>query len=310
MSSGGAGQGGGWFRRLGDGLRKTSDHIAASLTGRRKLDQAALAGLEELLIAADMGPAAAARIISSLSEGRFNQDINDAELRAALAEAIARVLAPRERALDLTGPPKPRIVLVVGVNGSGKTTTIGKLAARLRRQGLKVVIGAADTFRAAAIEQLEVWARRAGADFVSKGPGADAAGIAYDAVARAQATGADVVLIDTAGRLQTKSELMAELPKIVRALRKLDENAPHETLLVLDATIGQNALSQMEAFRSAVDLTGLAITKLDGTAKGGVLVAVAERHAIPILFVGVGEGEEDLQAFAAMPFARALVGLT
>jgi fused signal recognition particle receptor len=306
---GGAGKGN-WLGRLTEGLRKTSARLVEGLDfTRKKLDQDALDELEEVLIRSDMGPSAAARIVSGVAEGRFNRDVTDDEVRHALSAEIARLLKPREALLDLAGPPKPRIVLVVGVNGSGKTTTIGKLAAKLRDAGSKVVIGAADTFRAAAIEQLEIWATRAGADFVSKGAGADSAGVAFDAVARAQETGADVVLIDTAGRLQNKAELMAELPKIVRVVRKLDDDAPHETLLVLDATVGQNALSQMEAFRSAIDLSGLVLTKLDGTAKGGVLVAIADRHAIPVHFIGVGEGIDDLQPFTAEPFARALVGL-
>ncbi|MBL8549725.1 MAG: signal recognition particle-docking protein FtsY [Hyphomonadaceae bacterium] len=298
-----------WLKRLSDGLKKTSDRIASGLTGKERLDASNLDALEESLIASDMGPSAAARIIAGFAEKSFDKNASDETVRGALAEEIAKILKPREGRLELDGPPKPRILLVVGVNGSGKTTTIGKLAARWTKEGRKIVIGAADTFRAAAIEQLEVWARRAGADFVAKGAGADAAGVAYDAAARAKSTGADIAIIDTAGRLQTKSELMAELPKIVRALRKVDEDAPHEVLLVLDATIGQNALLQMEAFRSALALTGLAITKLDGTAKGGVLVAIAARHAIPILYVGIGEGEEDLQTFEAGAFARALVGL-
>jgi fused signal recognition particle receptor len=305
------GKPGNWFGRLTQGLRKSSTRLIDGLDfARKKLDQAALDELEELLILADMGPAAAARIIAGVAENRFNRDVGEEEVRQALGFEIARLLKPREGCLDLTGPPKPRIVLIVGVNGSGKTTTIGKLAAKLRNAGLKVVIGAADTFRAAAIEQLEVWAKRTGADFVSQRAGADSAGVAFDAVAHAQQTGADIVLIDTAGRLQTKSELMAELPKIVRVIRKLDPDAPHETLLVLDATVGQNALSQMEAFRSAVDVSGLVLTKLDGTAKGGVLLAIADRHAIPIHFIGVGEGVDDLQPFAAEPFANALVGLS
>jgi fused signal recognition particle receptor len=219
------------------------------------------------------------------------------------------VLKPREAHLDLANGPKPRIVLVIGVNGSGKTTTIGKLARKLQDAGAKTVIGAADTFRAAAIEQLQVWAERSGAEFVASTQGADASAVAFETVKRAQERGADVALIDTAGRLQNKSELMAELAKIVRVMRKLDEDAPHETLLVLDATVGQNALSQVESFRSVTDITGLVMTKLDGTAKGGVLVALAQRHAIPIHFIGVGEKAEDLQPFDAETFARALVGL-
>jgi fused signal recognition particle receptor len=295
-----------------DGLRKSSAKLAesfATVFTKEKLDAAALAELEEALIASDMGASAAARIAQALADQRFSKDNAALEAREALALEVARVLKPREAMLNLSAGPKPRIVLVIGVNGSGKTTTIGKLAKNLSESGAKVVIGAADTFRAAAIEQLQVWAERAGAIFVSSAQGADAAGIAYDAVARAKAENADVALIDTAGRLQNKSELMAELAKIVRVMRKLDEDAPHETLLVLDATVGQNALSQVESFRSVTEITGLVMTKLDGTAKGGVLVALAQRHAIPIHFIGVGERAEDLQAFEAMKFSRALVGL-
>lgn len=296
---------------LFEGLRKSSSKLGESigvLFTKERLDAAAAEQLEEMLIASDMGASAAARIAASLADKRFSRENGPNEARAALAEEVARVLKPREATLDLDDGPKPRIVLVIGVNGSGKTTTIGKLANLLTNPGKKVVIGAADTFRAAAIEQLHTWAQRSGADFVSSTQGADAAGVAYETVARAQATGADVALIDTAGRLQNKSELMAELSKLVRVIRKLDDSAPHETLLVLDATVGQNALSQVESFRAVCDLTGLVMTKLDGTAKGGVLVALAQRHAIPIHFVGVGEGVEDLQPFDADAFARALVG--
>ncbi|MBI1251340.1 MAG: signal recognition particle-docking protein FtsY [Alphaproteobacteria bacterium] len=302
----------GFFSRLSDGLRKSSSRLADGMSGvlgKKKLDQEALDGLEELLIRSDMGAAAAARITAGLAEDSFNKDVTEDGVREALAAQVARILKPRQARLDFSAPPKPRIVLVAGVNGSGKTTTIGKLAAMLRAEGAKVVIGAADTFRAAAIEQLQVWAERSGAIFVSAVQGADAAGVAYDAVARGVAEDADVVLIDTAGRLQNKAELMAELAKIIRVMRKLDDDAPHDTLLVLDATVGQNALSQMESFRSAADLTGIVMTKLDGTAKGGVLVAIAERHAVPICFIGVGEGIEDLQPFDADAFSRALVGL-
>ncbi|MBI1188145.1 MAG: signal recognition particle-docking protein FtsY [Alphaproteobacteria bacterium] len=300
----------GWFGRLSEGLKKSSQRLVDNLDfTRKKLDQEALDALEDVLVRADMGPTAAARIVAGVAESRFGKDVSDAEVKEALAEEIEKLLKPREGALEIPTSPKPRVVLVIGVNGSGKTTTIGKLAARLREDGKTVVVAAADTFRAAAIEQLEVWAKRAGADFVAKGAGADSAGVAYDAVARAQETSADVVLIDTAGRLQNKAELMAELPKIVRVIRKLDEDAPHDALLVLDATVGQNALSQMEAFRSAIDLTGLVLTKLDGTAKGGVLVAIAARHAVPVTFIGVGEAIDDLQPFDAAAFSRALVGV-
>jgi len=297
---------------LFDGLRKSSAKLAESVTSvftKEKLDDAAIAELEEALIASDMGAAAAARISAALSDQRFSKENGPAEARAALAGEVARLLKPREATLDLTSGPKPRIVLVIGVNGSGKTTTIGKLANNLTNAGAKVVIGAADTFRAAAIEQLKVWADRAEASFVSSTQGADAAGVAFETVKRAREENADVALIDTAGRLQNKSELMAELAKIVRVMRKIDKDAPHETLLVLDATVGQNALSQVESFRSVTDITGLVMTKLDGTAKGGVLVAVAQRHAIPIHFIGVGEKAEDLQPFDAASFSRALVGL-
>jgi fused signal recognition particle receptor len=297
---------------LFDGLRKSSAKLAEGFTAiftKEKLDAEALSELEEALIASDMGASAAARIASALADQRFSKENAALEARAALAEEVARILKPREAVLNLTQDPKPRIVLVIGVNGSGKTTTIGKLAHNLSHAGAKVVIGAADTFRAAAIEQLQVWSERAGASFVSSTQGADAAGVAYETVARAKAEGADVALIDTAGRLHNKSELMAELAKIVRVMRKIDEDAPHETLLVLDATVGQNALSQVESFRSVTDITGLVMTKLDGTAKGGVLVALAQRHAIPIHFIGVGEKAEDLQPFSAEDFSRALVGL-
>jgi fused signal recognition particle receptor len=297
---------------LFNGLRKSSAKLADSFTSvftKEKLDAAALEALEEALIASDMGAAAAARIASALAEQRFSKENAQTEAREALAAEVARILKPREADLDLTQGPKPRLVLVIGVNGSGKTTTIGKLANSLTNAGAKVVIGAADTFRAAAIEQLKIWADRAEASFVSSSQGADAAGVAFETVKRAKEENADVALIDTAGRLQNKTELMAELAKIIRAMRKLDEDAPHETLLVLDATVGQNALSQVESFRSVTEITGLVMTKLDGTAKGGVLVAVAQRHAVPIHFVGVGEKANDLRPFDADAFARALVGL-
>jgi fused signal recognition particle receptor len=256
-----------------------------------------------------MGAPAAARIAGALADQRFSRENGEVEAREALAAEVTRILKPREAELDLTQDPKPRIVLVIGVNGSGKTTTIGKLANNLTNAGATVVIGAADTFRAAAIEQLKVWSDRASASFVTSTQGADAAGVAFETVKRAKEEGADVALIDTAGRLQNKSELMAELAKIIRVMRKVDEDAPHETLLVLDATVGQNALSQVESFRAVTEITGLVMTKLDGTAKGGVLVALAQRHAIPIHFIGVGEKAEDLQPFEASAFARALVGL-
>ncbi len=303
----------GLLDRLVGGLAKSSVKLAEGLTGaftKRTLDEAALEELEELLIRSDMGAPAAAKIVAGFAKEKFGKEASDEEIKLALAREIAALLKPREAHLDLTDGPRPRVVLMIGVNGSGKTTTIGKLCCLLSQSGAKVVVGAADTFRAAAIEQLKVWADRSGAGFIARGQGADAAGVAYDAVQRAKDTHADVCLIDTAGRLQNKDELMAELAKILRAIRKIDDDAPHEILLVLDATVGQNALSQMEAFRTAGALTGLVMTKLDGTAKGGVLVAIAERHAIPIHFIGVGEKAEDLQVFEAEKFARALVGLS
>lgn len=305
-----AGQG--LLGRLVDGMRKSSTRLGEGLASaftKRTLDQAALDELEELLIASDMGAPAAAKIITGFAATRFGREADAQEIKEALAIEIAAILRPRQIALDLVSAPHPRVVLMVGVNGSGKTTTIGKICHLLSDAGAKVVVAAGDTFRAAAIEQLQVWADRAGAGFVSQGQGADAAGLAFDALEQAQASGADVLLIDTAGRLQNKAELMAELAKLVRALRKRDEDAPHETLLVLDASVGQNALSQVESFRTAAPLTGLIMTKLDGTARGGVLVAIAERHALPVHFIGVGERAEDLQPFNAEAFARALVGL-
>ena len=302
----------GLIGRLLDGLKSSSSRLGEGLASaftKRTLDQAALDELEDLLIASDMGAPAAAKIIAGFAAKRFGREADTQEIKEALAFEIAAILRPRQIGLDLAAAPHPRVVLMVGVNGSGKTTTIGKLCQLLSQAGAKVMVAAGDTYRAAAIEQLQVWADRAGAGFVSHGQGADAAGIAFEGLERARETGADVLLIDTAGRLQNKVELMAELAKLVRALRKLDDDAPHETLLVLDASVGQNALSQVESFRATAPLTGLIMTKLDGTARGGVLVALAERHALPVHFVGMGEKAEDLQPFDAEAFARALVGL-
>lgn len=299
------------FGRLFKGLGKSSARLSEQVTSvfvKKKLDEETLEELEELLIAADLGVGPSARIVEALRTERVGREVTDEEIKQVLAREVANALRPRAAALDLDGPA-PRVLLFVGVNGSGKTTTIGKIAAKLAAEGKKVTIAAGDTFRAAAVEQLKVWADRAGAEFIAKEQGSDAAGLAFEALQRAKANGSDVLLIDTAGRLQNKSELMVELNKITRVIRKIDDSAPHEAILVLDATVGQNALSQTEAFRSAVGITGVVMTKLDGTAKGGVLVALASQHALPIYFIGVGESAEDLQPFDADAFAHALVGL-
>ncbi len=301
----------GFFSRMAKGLSRSSSKLSESITGvftKRKLDDETLEALEDLLIAADLGAGVAARVTASLAKDRFNKEVTDAEIKAALAGEITAVLKPREQLVDFAEGPRPRIVLFVGVNGSGKTTTIGKIAAKLKDQGARALLVAGDTFRAAAIEQLTVWGERAGIPVISRPTGADAAGLVYEAVERARREDLDLVLVDTAGRLQNKSELMDELTKIIRVTRKLDPDAPHDVILVLDATVGQNALSQVEAFRHSAGVTGLVMTKLDGTAKGGVLVAIADKHDLPIHFVGVGEKAEDLQPFSAEAFARALVG--
>ena len=297
--------------KLSEGLRRSSSRLADGLAGlaKRKIDRESLDELEELLITSDMGAKVAARIAKAFSKDRFDREISGDEIKAALASEVAAILKPREKIVDFSVGPRPRIVLFVGVNGSGKTTTIGKVAAKLSAQGANVLLAAGDTFRAAAVEQLRVWADRAGAGFISKPHGADAAGLSYEAVEMARKEDRDLVLIDTAGRLQNKTQLMDELSKVVRAIRKIDPTAPHDVILVLDATVGQNALGQVEAFRDTAGVTGLVMTKLDGTAKGGVLVAIAEKFDLPIHFVGVGEKAEDLHPFSADTFARALVGL-
>jgi len=302
----------GFFQRLADGLsrssQKLSDGVAAIFT-KKKLDAGTLAELEELLIAADLGVAGAARASAAIAKDRFDREITDSEVKEALCDHLASVLKDREKPLVIDRARAPHVVLVVGVNGGGKTTTIGKLSARLRDDGLKVALAAGDTFRAAAVEQLKIWATRTGASFFAKDAGADAAALAFEALTEAKASGADVLLIDTAGRLQNRKELMDELAKIVRVIRKIDPSAPHDVLLVLDATVGQNALTQADVFREIAGVTGLVMTKLDGTARGGVLVALAERHPLPIHFIGVGEGIGDLQPFEARAFARALAGV-
>jgi fused signal recognition particle receptor len=300
-----------FFARLKQGLSRSAGALGESLTAvftKKKLDAQTVAELEEALVRADLGTALAARVAGAVAKGRYDSEISEAELRSVLAAEVTSLLKPVEKPLTIDRTKSPFVVLVAGVNGTGKTTTIGKLSQRLSREGHKLVLAAGDTFRAAAIEQLQIWGTRTGADVVARATGADAAGLAYDAVAKAKATGADVVLIDTAGRLQNKAGLMAELEKIVRVLRKQDSSAPHAVLLVLDATTGQNALSQVEAFNAAVPLTGLIMTKLDGTAKGGILIALADRFRLPVHFIGVGEDAEDLQLFDAAGFAKALTG--
>jgi fused signal recognition particle receptor len=302
----------GFFARLAAGLSRSSSRLAegvAAVFTKKKLDRETLEELEELLITSDMGSRAAARLSALIARDRFDREVSEGEIKAALAAGVADILRPRERHVDFSSGPSPRIVLFVGVNGSGKTTTIGKIAWKLSQQGADVTLAAGDTFRAAAVEQLKVWAERSGARFVSKPAGADSAYLAYEAVEIARREARDLVLIDTAGRLQNKTQLMDELGKVLRAIRKLDPEAPHDVILVLDATVGQNALSQVEAFRETAGVTGLVMTKLDGTAKGGVLVAIADRFDLPIHFVGVGEKAEDLHPFSADAFARALVGL-
>ncbi len=302
----------GWFRRIRQGLSRSSSRLSqgiADLFTKRKLDDEALEELEELLITADLGVATASRVTTRLAKSRFAEEVTPDEVRGALADEIAEVLAPVARPLIPDPQRKPHVVLVVGVNGSGKTTTIGKLAKYFHDQGLAVTLAAGDTFRAAAVEQLKIWGERTGCPVIAREQGADAAGLAFDALREAQRRQDDLLLIDTAGRLQNKADLMAELQKIVRVLRKHDASAPHDVLLVLDATVGQNAHSQVEIFREMTDVSGLVLTKLDGTARGGVLVALAERFKLPVHAIGVGEGADDLRPFEATAFARGLLGL-
>ena len=303
----------GWLGRLAHGLKRSSSRLGngiAGILGGRRLDKATLGELEDLLIAADLGPATAAKLTAELGRERLGKEVDEIEVRETLAGSIARMLEPVARPLALDPAKKPFVVLVVGVNGSGKTTTLGKLAHLYRQEGRKVLIAACDTFRAAAIEQLKIWGERSGVPVIARESGADPAGLAFDALARARAEGTDLLLIDTAGRLHNRADLMAELAKIVRVLRKLDPQAPEECLLVLDATVGQNAHLQVETFRALTNVTGLALTKLDGTAKGGVVVALAERFGLPVRAIGVGEGIDDLRPFEAEAFARSLLGLS
>ena len=302
----------GWFQRLSAGLSRSSkqmtDQVVATFV-KEPLSEASLEQLEEHLLESDLGPVASARIVERFRSLKFGKDAPEHEVKEALAEAVAAELSPRQATFDPLNGPKPYVVLFVGVNGSGKTTTLGKIAADLTARGAKVMIVAGDTFRAAAREQLKVWAERAGAHFESRRDGADAAGLAFDAYTKAKAEDFDVVLIDTAGRLQNKSALMDELLKVVRVLKKIDPDAPHDTLLVLDATVGRNALAQEQIFGRTAFVTGIVMTKLDGTARGGVLVPVAQASDAPLMLIGVGEGIEDLQPFDARAFSRSLVGL-
>ncbi|RYB03580.1 signal recognition particle-docking protein FtsY [Lichenibacterium ramalinae] len=302
----------GWWSRLKGGLSRSSSSIKEGIVGvfaKRKLDAATLDDLEDVLIRADLGIAMATRITGAVSGGRYDKGIDPEEVQAILAREVEAVLAPVAVPFAVDPAHKPFVVLIVGVNGSGKTTTIGKLAAKLSAEGKRLTLGAGDTFRAAAIEQLRIWGERTGSPVVSRPQGADAAGLAFDAIREARENGSDVLLIDTAGRLQNRAELMEELAKVVRVIRKADPGAPHAVLLVLDATVGQNALSQVEIFSKVAGVTGLVMTKLDGTARGGILVAVAEKFALPVHFIGVGEGIDDLEPFAAGDFARAIAGL-
>ncbi|UXS02558.1 signal recognition particle-docking protein FtsY [Agrobacterium tumefaciens] len=301
-----------WFQRLRAGLARTSSQLTSQISAlftKRKLDEDTLDELEDLLIQSDLGVETAMRITGALSSERYGKDVSGEDVARIMAGEITRVLAPVAKPLELDLSHKPHVILVVGVNGTGKTTTIGKLAAKLSGSGLKVMLAAGDTFRAAAIEQLKIWADRTGSEFIGTKLGADAAGLAYDAYEQALAKKSDVLIIDTAGRLQNKAELMAELEKIVRVLGKLDPDAPHTVLQTLDATTGQNAMNQVEIFRNVAGVSGLIMTKLDGTARGGILVAIAAKHKLPVYFIGVGEGVDDLEPFEAEDFAKAIAGV-
>ena len=301
----------GFFSRLKEGLSRSTQKLTGGLTAsftRRTLDDAALEELEELLLGADLGPQAAASIVANFRRSRFGRDVTDAEVKQALAEEIAAILAPVAQPLVIDPAHRPHVVLVVGVNGTGKTTTIGKLALQYREQGLRPMLVAGDTFRAAAVEQLQVWGERTGAPVIAGPPNADAAGLAFDALVRARAERADVLLVDTAGRLHNKAALMDELAKVIRVMRKQDPTAPHSVLLVLDATTGHNAIEQVRVFKELVSVTGLVVTKLDGSARGGIVVALAEDFGLPVHAVGVGEQAGDLRPFSAIDFARGLVG--
>ena len=302
----------GWLARLRAGLSRTSSRLSDGISGiftGRKLDDAALEDLEDLLITSDLGVETATKLSAELARTRFDKEVSADEIRTALAAQVTTILEPVATPLVVDPSHRPHIILVTGVNGSGKTTTIGKLAKQLKEDGKSVMLAAGDTFRAAAIEQLKIWGERSGCPVVSTSQGADAASLAFEAIDRARAENMDVLIIDTAGRLQNREDLMQQLQKVVRVITKQDETAPHDTLLVLDATTGQNAHSQVQTFQSMCKVTGLIVTKLDGSARGGVLVALAERFELPVHAIGVGEGEDDLRPFEAEAFAKSLVGL-
>jgi fused signal recognition particle receptor len=301
-----------WWRRLSSGLKRTSSSLGtavADLVTKRKLDRAMLDDIEDVLLRADLGTEVAARISAAVGHGRYDKSISADDVKAVVASEVEKVLAPVAMPLIIDETKTPFVILVVGVNGSGKTTTIGKLAAKFSAEGRKVMLAAGDTFRAAAIEQLKVWGDRTKSPVIAGAQGSDSASLAFNALSSARDEKRDVLLVDTAGRLQNKAELMNELEKVVRVIRKVDVSAPHAVLLVLDATVGQNALSQVEAFQRTAGVTGLVMTKLDGTARGGILVALAEKYKLPVHFIGVGEGVEDLAPFAASDFAKAIAGI-
>lgn len=301
----------GWFARLATGLKRSSDQLTGSITSvftKRKLDAATLDELEDVLIQADLGIETATAITETLRRDRFDRAVSGEDVRAVLAAEVEKVLGPVARPLVIDTAQKPFVILMIGVNGSGKTTTIGKLAQKFAAEGRSVMLAAGDTFRAAAIEQLQVWGQRTNAPVISRPAGADASGLAFDAVTQARAEGRDVLIIDTAGRLQNRDELMNELEKVIRVIKKVDPSAPHATLLTLDATTGQNALRQVEIFGQRAGVTGLVMTKLDGTARGGILVAIARKFGLPVHFIGVGESVGDLEPFTASEFARAIAG--
>lgn len=302
-----------WFQRLRSGLGKTSSKLTSGITdlfSKRKLDAETIDDLEDLLIQSDLGLETTSKITAAIGKGRFEKGISADEVREILASEVERVLAPVAKPLVIDASHKPHVIMMVGVNGTGKTTTIGKLATRLKAEGKSVVLAAGDTFRAAAIDQLKVWGERTGCPVVAREVGGDSSGLAFDALKQAQASGADVLLLDTAGRLQNKQVLMEELEKVTRVLKKIDQAAPHDVVLVLDATTGQNALQQVEVFRDRAGVTGLVMTKLDGTARGGILVAIAAKFGLPVHAIGIGEGADDLQPFSAADFAHAIAGLS